>query len=94
MIKFIEVTQEGKGPFLLREVWINEDFVVKVEDAPSYARLLEEGQLPDDLNKTHSFSSVTLNHGASAATHVVVGPVSVVASKLGNSEAPKRLLKG
>jgi hypothetical protein len=93
MIKFIEVTQQGKGPFSLREVWINEGFVVKVEAAPAYARLLEEGELPSDLNKNHSFSTVTLNEGGLGTTHVVVGAVNVVASKLDSSPG-RRLLKG
>jgi len=94
MIKFIEVTQQGKGPFSLHEVWINEGFVVKVEDAPAYARLLEEGELPTELNKNHSFSAVTLNEGGLGTTHVVIGSVGSVASKLDSSADLVRLLKG
>lgn len=94
MIKFIEVTQQGKDPFSLHEVWINEGFVVRIEDAPAYARLLEEGQLPSDLNKDHSFSTVILNEGGRGTSHVVVGYVSDVASKLDSSKGLRRLLKG
>ena len=103
MIRFIEiVNQTTFNPRLKRtsipsfsmgEVWINEKYVVNVTPAPTYKRLLKEGQLPADLDIDHEFTSITVNQGNNSKTHIVVGEAAIVASRL-TSLRQKQLLKG
>jgi hypothetical protein len=91
MIKFVEITEVGSN-FLLDEVWINESHVVKIRRSSEFKRLLEEGRLPDDLDQDHAFTSITVNMGGIIESHVVVGDVTTIASKLNYDT--KILLKG
>ena len=101
MIRFIEVLHARDGrrkevldpaSFSLGEVWINEQYVVKIQAAPAYQRLLEEGQLPEGLASEHSFTTVTTHNGGTPGVHVVVGDVGAVAKRLRYDK--KTLLKG
>lgn len=102
MIRFIEVVNKtdfnprmertSQPRFTLGEVWINQEYVVSLQEAPGYKHLLAEGQLPEDLNGHHSFTLVTVNNGQVTESHVVVGAPQAVAERL----RPHRtqLLKG
>ena len=102
MIRFVEVVNRtGRNPrmertsvpcFELGEVWINKEFVVNIRDAVEYTRMLHEGQLPGDLSQEHTFTAVTVNQGNVSETHIVVGDVTKVASRL--SSPGKKLLRG
>ena len=102
MIKFIEVLNEtnfnprmertSKPRFTLGEVWINEQYVISVREAKGYQSLLQEGLLPDGLDNAHSFTLVTTQQGATSESHVVVGSVGAIATRLGSGA--KELLKG
>tara|TARA_Y100001963_G_scaffold107674_1_gene148888 strand:+ start:42 stop:350 length:309 start_codon:yes stop_codon:yes gene_type:complete len=102
MIKFIEVVNEtdfdprmertAHPRFTLNEVWINEQYVISVREAKGYQSLLREGLLPEGLDSAHSFTLVTTQRGTTSESHVVVGSVNTVASRLGNTT--KELLKG
>ena len=102
MIRFIEVINEtdfnsrlertAQLRFSLREVWINEKYVVNLREAVGYRKLLEEGRLPGDLDVDHQFTAITTNNGAATETHVVVGDVTSVATRVDRLE--KILLKG
>lgn len=91
MIKFVEITK-ASSTFLLDEVWINEAHVVRIRRASEFKRLLEEGQLPKDLDHTHDFTSITVNTGGVMENHVVVGDVATIAGTL-NCDT-RILLKG
>ena len=80
MVRLIEVGQDHHRSYTLREVWINEQYVVKIESADEYCRLLAEGRLPPDLAADHKFSKLTVNEGQHAHTHVVVGGVKETAA--------------
>ena len=102
MIRFIEVVsptgfhsqmeRSGDPNFTLAEVWINEDYVVSIREAPAYKSLLKEGRLPSDLEGPHSFTRVTTHNGHVSETYVVVGSPAVVAGRLSHDK--KTLLKG
>jgi hypothetical protein len=102
MIKFVEVISEinfnapvearPPSPFSLEEVWLNENMVIKIQNAPEYKRLLEEGHLGPALNPDHAFTSVTINNCGVMETHVVMGTLSVTAARL--NLANPTLLKG
>jgi len=102
VIRFIEVVNKtdfnprmertSQPRFTLGEVWINQSYVVSLQEAAGYKRLLAEGRLPPDLNGEHGFTLVTLNNGRTTTTHVVVGSPIAVAERL---ESPAtQLLKG
>ena len=102
MIRFVEVKNEtqfdsrlertAQLDFILGEVWINEKYVVQIREATGYEKLLKEGRLPPDLSAAHKFTAITINEGAKSATHIVVGDVATIASRLSREE--KTLLKG
>tara|TARA_R110002051_G_scaffold83864_1_gene148672 strand:+ start:270 stop:578 length:309 start_codon:yes stop_codon:yes gene_type:complete len=102
MIRFIEVVnttdhnprmeRTAKGSFTLGEVWINEEYVVSVRDAPGYKKLLAEGSLPSDLEQHHAFARIITNNGNVSEAHIVVGTPQAVAARL-NKDIPQ-LLKG
>ena len=102
MIRFVEIiNRTDKNPrmertsvprFELGEVWINKEYVVNIREATGYTRMLQEGRLPPDLSPEHTFTAVTVNRGNLSETHIVVGEVGNVASRL--SSPGKKLLRG
>ena len=92
MIKFVEIVENGIDSYILREVWINEAHVISIQETHEFKRLLEEGALPRDLDRSHDFTSVVLNTGATSKSHVVVGDVGTVAQKFNYDS--RTLLKG
>jgi hypothetical protein len=54
--------------------------------------LNEQGLLPDDLNKEHQFSKLTINRGHTGTEIVVVGAPEMIETKL--NIVAQRLLKG
>jgi len=102
MIRFVELVNETSfnprtertaiPAFSLGEVWINETFVVSVRQATGYKKLLKEGRLPPDLDKKHEFTAITTNTGGLTETHIVVGEISAVATRLHRDM--RTLLKG
>jgi hypothetical protein len=102
MIRFIEVINKtdfnprmertAHPRFTLGEVWINEEYVVSLQEAAGYKHLLAEGQLPADLNGEHSFTLVTVNNGSLTESHVVVGSPQSVAQRMRPHST--QLLKG
>jgi len=82
----------AKARFTVSEVWINEEYVVSVREAPAYKKLLHEGQLPSELEHHHLFTRVITNRGNLSETHIVVGSPISVAHRL--SKNTHQLLKG
>ena len=94
MIRFVEIVddQVRQRPYFLREVWINDKYVVKIKEATGYSQMLKEGLLPSDLDAHHEFTAVTVNNGGLTETHIVVGSVPFVASRFAHDR--RTLLKG
>ena len=96
MIKLIEVYREKKlgasNIFNMREVYINPAHVVCMYDDLSMVKNLNEGYLPEDMDKRQSFTRLRLNQGQSLYQITVVGGMGVVSEKLGLAHAGKRLL--
>ncbi|MAH48840.1 hypothetical protein CMI37_23635 [Candidatus Pacearchaeota archaeon] len=101
MIKFVEVVNEttfnsrlervAVPQFSLKEVWINEKYVVNLRAAPGYDKLLREGRL-GELHSGHDFTLVTVQQGGLQESYVVVGAVAEVAGKLNQDR--RTLLRG
>ena len=102
MIRFIEVINNthfdsrhertALPSFKLGEVWINEKHISHMRAAPEYKKMLDEGQLAEDLSPSHHFTSVTISTGTTATTHIVVGEINSVAKRLGYDT--RTLLRG
>tara|TARA_R110000824_G_scaffold52866_2_gene146736 strand:+ start:143 stop:439 length:297 start_codon:yes stop_codon:yes gene_type:complete len=96
MIKLIEVYKEKdfgvSSGFKVREVYINPSHVVCMYDDPSMVRNLNEGFLPENLDKRQSFTKLRLNQGQSLYQITVVGSINVIGEKLGLSLDKRHLL--
>ena len=98
MIQLIEVckaenaTFGGKSELQMREVYINPAHVVCMYDDPTMKRNLQEGRLPDDMDKRQSFTKLHLNQGQSLYQITVVGSMGIVGEKLGLSLDKRQLL--
>ena len=96
MIKLIEVYREkelgASNIFNIREVYINPTHVVCMYDDPSMVRKLNEGYLPNDMDKRQSFTRLRLNQGQSLYQITVVGNMGVISEKLGLPVDQRQLL--
>ena len=102
MLRFIEVINDtdfrprmertANVRFSLGEVWINENYVVSFRSAPGYQTILKEGRILGDLNRDHKFTAITTNNGHLTETHIVVGDIATVATRINKNKAT--LLKG
>jgi len=96
MIKLVEVYREkelgASNIFNVREVYINPTHVVCMYDDPSMVRNLNEGYLPNDMDKRQPFTRLRLNQGQSLYQITVVGSMGIISEKLGLSHAGKQLL--
>jgi len=96
MIKLVEVYREkelgASNIFNVREVYINPAHVVCMYDDPSMVRKLNEGYLPNDMDKRQSFTRLRLNQGQSLYQITVVGNMGVVSEKLGLVSDSRQLL--
>ena len=96
MIKLVEVYREkqlgASNIFNMREVYINPAHVVCMYDDLSMVKNLNEGYLPEDMDKRQSFTRLRLNQGQSLYQITVVGGMGIVSEKLGLAHAGKRLL--
>ena len=96
MIKLVEVYRDkelgASNIFNVREVYINPTHVVCMYDDPSMVRNLNEGYLPNDMDKRQPFTRLRLNQGQSLYQITVVGSMGIISEKLGLSHAGKQLL--
>ena len=96
MIQLVEVyNSSGHGNSLkynLREIFINPKHVVAIRPDNRMSKLLNEGYLPEDMDKRQGFTKVYLDRGQSGIDLTVVGEASIVSQKLGIQQ--KELLRG
>ena len=97
MIQLVEVYQyddHGRGHrrYNLREIFINPKHVVAIRPDNRMSKLLNEGYLPEDMDKRQGFTKVYLDRGQTGIDLTVVGEAGIVSGKLGISQ--KELLRG
>jgi len=76
----------------LREIFINPKHVVAIRPDDRMRKMLNEGYLPEDMDKRQGFTKVYLDRGQSGIDITVVGEAGIVSQKLGLHQ--KELLKG
>ena len=95
MIQLVEVCQDRSSNSLkynLREIFINPKHVVSVRPDERMSKMLNEGYLPEDIDKRQGFTKVYIDRGQSGIDITVVGDAGIISQKLGIFE--KNLLKG
>ena len=99
VVKLVEIYQDsgrlgdfsGKS-YKLREVFINPEHVVCLRDETRFKTLLNEGNLPEGLDKRQEFTRIYMNRGQLGLDVIVVGCPQAVEEKI--NKAKKILLKG
>ena len=97
MIQLVEVFNpnrtHGAGmSYKLREIFVNPKHVVAVRPDDRMKKMLNEGHLPEDMDKRQGFTKLYLDRGQAGIDITVVGEASIVSKKLGILQ--KELLKG
>ena len=97
MIQLVEVFNSsghagGGLKYNLREIFIIPKHVVAIRPDERMKSLLNEGYLPEDMDKRQGFSKVHMDRGQSGIDLTVVGEAGIVSQKLGLTQ--KELLKG
>jgi hypothetical protein len=97
MIQLVEVynasAHMGAGlKYNLREIFINPKHVVAIRPDDRMNKMLNEGHLPEDMDKRQKFTKVYLDRGQTGIDLTVVGEANIVSHKLGLHQ--KELLKG
>ena len=97
MIQLVEVYQyddhgRGQRRYNRREIFINPKHVVAIRPDNRMSKLLNEGYLPEDMDKRQGFTKVYLDRGQTGIDLTVVGEAGIVSGKLGITQ--KELLRG
>ena len=97
MIQLVEVYNVGATrseglKYNLREIFINPKHVVAIRPDDRMRKMLNEGYLPEDIDKRQGFTKVYLDRGQTGIDITVVGEAGIVSKRLGLHE--KELLKG
>ena len=98
MIQLVEVFNEvssamrGTSKYTLREIYINPKHVVAIRPDSRMSTMLQEGLLPEDLDRRQGFTKIFMDRGQTGIDITVVGEAAIVGKKLGLYE--KELLKG
>jgi len=95
VVKFTEVARQNNvatridgsyEEYFLRDVFVNPEHVVCVREDGSFKSLLNEDKLPAGLDPNHTFSHVTVQHGHSGMSLIVIGDPTTVQTKLQGRE--------
>jgi len=81
MVKLIEVVKH-LGDYKLREVFVNPKHVISLREDASMLSRLNEGRLPEGLDKRQAFTKLTLDRGTVGLELTIVGNPSIIESKL------------
>ena len=94
MIKLIEIVQNHRTDFSLREIYVNPNHVVFLrEDLVLKVKLQEhKASFPEGVDSRQSFTRMQIHNGTTGTEFIVVGSPSVVEAKL--NAIKKELLHG
>jgi hypothetical protein len=68
--------------YYLREVFVNNEYVVMVREEHQMKSLNEQGILTEGLSKDHRFSKITIDKGTTGTDIVVIGDPNTVETAL------------
>ena len=90
LVKLTEICSNGAvtvgHKYKLREIFINPEHVILIREYIRVRELNENGMLkligPDELNKSHRFSKLTINRGHAGSEISVIGSPEVIENTL------------
>tara|TARA_R110002020_G_scaffold109500_1_gene253380 strand:- start:2883 stop:3158 length:276 start_codon:yes stop_codon:yes gene_type:complete len=91
MTRLVEV-YKVVGEYRLREVYVSPEHVVAMRQDHRMMALLNEGQLPDDLDGRQTFTKLYVDRGQTGIDITVIGDLQSIGEKLGLDN--RKLLKG
>ena len=91
MTRLIEV-YKNLTEYKIREVYVNPEHVVAMRQDDRMSSELQEGSLPEELDKRQTFTKLYVDRGHTGIDITVIGDLVSVKEKLGLSN--KTLLKG
>lgn len=95
LVTLVEVVERGRHQmtsaehrrsYSLREVTVNPDHVVCLREDHQMLKMLNEGYLPEDMDKRQQFTRLYLDRGQAGIDITVVGSVQTVKDSLGVSK--------
>ena len=96
VVKLVEVHSHhavtSNKSYTLREVFINPQRVVSMREDKGFQSLLSEGELPEGINDSQTFTRIFLDQGQGGHSIVVVGDPLSVDRKL--TEGQRQVLRG
>jgi hypothetical protein len=96
VVKLVEVHSHhavtSNKSYTLREVFINPQRVVSMREDKGFQSLLSEGELPEGMDDSQTFTRIFLDQGQGGRSIVVVGDPMSVDRKL--TEGQRRVLRG
>ena len=84
-------TERGHG-YSVRTIYINPIHVVCIRESYDMESLLNEGRLPQELDKRQEFTTLSLNKGTYGQDVIVIGSVNEIHKKLNKNH--RQLLQG
>ena len=91
MTRLIEV-YKNLTEYKIREVYVNPEHVVAMRQDDRMSSVLQEGSLPEELDKRQTVTKLYVDRGHTGIDITVIGDLVSVKEKLGLSN--KTLLKG
>jgi len=90
LVKLTEICSNGAvtvgHKYKLREIFVNPEHVILIREDIRVRELNESGMLnligPDELNKSHRFSKLTINRGHAGSEISVVGSPDIIENTL------------
>ena len=98
MIQLVEVcelltaSKNSKQKFTLREIYVNPKHIISLREDINFVNKLNEGVLPDELDKRQKFTRMVIDKGHTGLEIIVVGPPSMIEAKMKGGE--RELLLG
>lgn len=92
MIQLVEVcelltaSKNSKQKFTLREIYVNPKHIISLREDANYVQKLNEGVLPDELDKRQKFTRMVIDKGHAGLEIIVIGPPSVIEAKMKGGE--------
>ena len=92
MIQLVEVcelltaSKNSKQKFTLREIYVNPKHIISLREDANYVQKLNEGVLPDELDKRQKFTRMVIDKGHTGLEIIVIGPPSVIEAKMKGGE--------
>jgi len=84
--ELLTASKNSKQKFTLREIYVNPKHIISLREDANYVQKLNEGVLPDELDKRQKFTRMVIDKGHTGLEIIVIGPPSVIEAKMKGGE--------